>query len=236
VPAATIGTVLLGAVALLVAAGLLRRDGVLAIVVGFTVVAFAFYALPTRVHERYLFPAFASGAVLASVALIGVAGYAVTGLLNAVNLHAVLAAPLGFAGGGPGRGPGPSGGGLRVPGGGFRGPVGGPGFDLGAVTSIHLPLADLARSPLVATAVALGQTAAMAGLVVAWLLVMNGAVASSFPWRVAGICMQREELPQVMCGSWCSRHLEREQATEDESLVQKSLAQIPKGRSSLEVP
>jgi hypothetical protein len=62
-----------------------------------------------------------------------------------------------------------------VPGGGFRGPVGGPGFDLGAVTSIHLPLADLARSPLVATAVALGQTAAMAGLVVAWLLVMNGA-------------------------------------------------------------
>jgi hypothetical protein len=175
VPAATIGTVLLGAVALLVAAGLLRRDGVLAIVVGFTVVAFAFYALPTRVHERYLFPAFASGAVLASVALIGVAGYAVTGLLNAVNLHAVLAAPLGFAGGGPGRGPGPSGGGLRVPGGGFRGPVGGSGFDLGAVTSIHLPLADLARSPLVATAVALGQTAAMAGLVVAWLLVMNGA-------------------------------------------------------------
>jgi hypothetical protein len=33
-----------------------------------------------------------------------------------------------------------------------------------------------------------------------------------------------------MCGSWCSRHLEREQATEDESLVQKSLAQIPTGR------
>jgi hypothetical protein len=66
------------------------------------------------------------------------------------------------------------------------------------------------------------------------VLVMNGAVASSFRWRVAGICMQREELPQVMSGLWCSRHLEREQATEDESLVQKSLAQIPKGRSSLE--
>jgi hypothetical protein len=172
VPAVTVGTVLLVAVALLVAAGLLRRDGVLPIVVGFTVVAFAFYALPTRVHERYLFPAFTSGAVLASVTIAGAAGYLVTAALNAINLHAVLAAPLGGGLGPPG--------GFRGPRGGFGpgfGPGGpGRGFDPGsAVTSIQLPLAELARSPLVATAVAAGQTAAMAALVVVWLLVMNGA-------------------------------------------------------------
>ena len=186
VPASTVGTVLLVAVALLVAAGLLRRDGVVPIVVGFTVIAFAFYALPTRVHERYLFPAFTSGAVLAGAGLAGAAGYVVTGLLNAVNLHAVLAAPLGFSGrgfggfgGGPGafRGPrvggfGPGGGG---PGGRAGGGLGGPGFDLSGVTSIQLPLAELARSPLVAAVVAVGQTAAMVALLVAWILVVKGA-------------------------------------------------------------
>jgi hypothetical protein len=175
-PAVTAGTVLLVAVALLVAAGLLRRDGVLPIVVGFTVIAFAFYALPTRVHERYLFPAFTSGAVLASVTIAGAAGYLVTAALNAVNLHAVLAAPLGFAGAG---GFGRPAAGFRGPRGGFGpgpGVLGGPGFDPGtAVASIQLPLAELARSPLVATAVALGQTAAMIALVVVWLLLVNGA-------------------------------------------------------------
>jgi hypothetical protein len=74
-PAVTVCTVLLVAVALLVAAGLLRRDGVVPILVGFTVIAFAFYALPTRVHERYLFPVFTSGAVLASVTVAAAAGY-----------------------------------------------------------------------------------------------------------------------------------------------------------------
>jgi len=186
VSASTVGTVLLVAVALLVAAGLLRRDGVVPIVVGFTVIAFAFYALPTRVHERYLFPAFTSGAVLAAAGLAGAAGYVVTGLLNTVNLHAVLAAPLGFSGrgfggfgGGPGgfRGPraggfGPGGGSPGGPGGGG---IGGPGFDLGGVTSIQLPLAELARSPLVAAVVAVGQTAAMVALLAAWILVMKGA-------------------------------------------------------------
>jgi hypothetical protein len=171
-PAVTAGTVLLAAVALLVAVGLLRRDGVLPIVLGFTVVAFAFYALPTRVHERYLFPAFASGAVLASAMLAGAAGYVVTAVLNAVNLHAVLAAPLGFAGrafGGFRAGPGAFGPGGPGPG------RGGPRLDPGAISAISLPLADLARSPQVATVVALGQTAAMIALVVAWLLVMKGA-------------------------------------------------------------
>jgi dolichyl-phosphate-mannose-protein mannosyltransferase len=172
VPAATVGTVLLVAAALLVAAGLLRRDGVLPILVGFTVVAFAFYALPTRVHERYLFPAFTSGAVLAAAALPAIAGYLVTGLLNAVNLHAVLAMAPGF--GGRGGFGGFRGAGGFGPGGGFRGPGGGFGF--GGVSSIQLPLGELARSPLVAMVVALGQTAVMVGLIAAWLLVIrNGA-------------------------------------------------------------
>ena len=58
--AVTLGAILLVGVGLLVAGGLLLRADRLPIVLGFTVLAFAFYALPTRVHERYLFPFFAS--------------------------------------------------------------------------------------------------------------------------------------------------------------------------------
>jgi len=100
-PAGVVGAALLGAAALAVAAGLLLRDGWLTIVLGFTVMAFAFYALPTKVHERYLFAIFAPGAILAAGTAVRLAGYAAAGLLNAINLHAVLsgylALPLGDA-------------------------------------------------------------------------------------------------------------------------------------------
>ncbi len=173
-PAVTIGGALLVSVGLLVAGGLLVRDGRLPILLGFSLVAFGFYALPTRVHERYLFPFFASGALLAAGSATRALGYAGVGLANAVNLHAVLAAPLsiGFGAGGGGLG-----GGL---GGLDRGPTGlagaagrAVGGSFGSATSIALPLADLARSQAVVVAVALGQTAALAILVVAWLAVVT---------------------------------------------------------------
>jgi dolichyl-phosphate-mannose-protein mannosyltransferase len=180
VQAVVVGSVLLGAVALVVASGLLLRDGWLAIVLGFTLVAFAFYATPTRVHERYLFPAFASGAILASAAVVRAAGFVAAGIVYTVNLHAVLVPPIAVGAGlrpgaGPGFGPG-FGPGLGLRGGpgigGARPALGPPGIGIGRVADIHLPLADLARSPLAATTVSVAQTCALLALVAAWLVVV----------------------------------------------------------------
>lgn len=192
VPAVVVGGVLLGAVALLVGGGLLLRDGRLPIVLGFTLMAFAFFAVPTRVHERYLVPFFAPAAILASGALLRAAVYVLTGLLSTINLQAVLA-----GGAGPGRvrgtfrGPGGGGGVIQGPGGAGRprfiggpgGPVagGGPGARGGPgglqVSGIHLPLSDLARAPVVATTVSVAVTVIFVGLLVAWIAVLTSRVA-----------------------------------------------------------
>ena len=167
--AVTVGAALLALTGLLVAGGLLVRADRLAILLGFAVAAFAFYALPTRVHERYLFPFFAPAALLAAGSLSAGLGYLGLGALNAVNLHAVLAAPLRIAGGGAGGGGfgGGFGGGGRGPG----GPAGGFGGGFG-VGSISLPFADLARSEIGITLVAVGQTAAFLALLAAWFVVI----------------------------------------------------------------
>ena len=168
--AVTLGALLLGITGLIVAGGLLIRADRLAIVLGFTLVAVAFYILPTRVHERYLFPAVGSGALLAAGAASWAWGYVGLGLLNTVNLHAVLSGGLNVGSGGArpgGGGAGFSGGAPGGPGGGFAGGGGG-------ATSISLPFADLARSEPVVIAVTLGQTFIFAGLFVAWLVVILG--------------------------------------------------------------
>jgi dolichyl-phosphate-mannose-protein mannosyltransferase len=172
IPAVTIGTVLLAAVGLLVAGGLLARDGRLPILLGFTLLAFAFYALPTRVHERYLFPFFTTGAILAAGAAVTVAAYLVVGVLNAINLHAVLAGSLRIGAGGPN-------------GVGF-GRGGGGDFGGGRFGSIQLPLAELARSEPVVALVVIGQTAAFIGLLVAWLVVLVRAPRPTTP-STAGV-------------------------------------------------
>jgi len=64
--AVQVGALVLAAVGLLVAAGLLVRDDRRTVLLAFAVVAFAFYAIPTRVHERYLFPFFPAAALLAA--------------------------------------------------------------------------------------------------------------------------------------------------------------------------
>ncbi len=200
--AAEVGTGLLCLAGLLVAGGLLGRDDRLAILLGFAVAAFAFYALPTRVHERYLFPFFAAGALLVADAAARAVGYVAVGVANAINIHAVLASPLspGFSGrqgvgaGTPGAGPGVAGGGPGPSGAGnglgiAQGPNGGfgargPGL-MGDASSIHLPLADLARSEPVVIAVALGQTLAFAALLVAWLVIVLQATPVGGQWRRA---------------------------------------------------
>ena len=45
------------------------RDDRRTILVAVTVLAIAFFVVPTRVHERYLFPAFALGAILAAASV-----------------------------------------------------------------------------------------------------------------------------------------------------------------------
>ena len=162
--ALTLGAVALVAVGLVVAGGLLVRDGRVPILLGFAIVAFAFYAVPTRVHERYLFPFFTAGALLAAEFVAASVGYLVIGALNAINLHAVLAAPLSITSGvgGFGRGAGP---GAGRAGGGFGGLA-------TQISAIRLPFADLARSEIVVALVALGQTAALVALLVAWCVLV----------------------------------------------------------------
>ena len=178
-PAVTVGASLLAVVGALVVAGLLIRDGAVPILLGFTILALAFFVLPTRVHERYLFPFFATGAVLAAPSIGRLAGFLGIGALTTANLNAVLAGGLsiamnggtgggGFsgAGGGPGGGHGP---------GGFAGGGGFGGFG-GVFTQLTLPLGDLARSDLVVTASALGLGTALVLLVGTWVVVIGRRV------------------------------------------------------------
>jgi Gpi18-like mannosyltransferase len=162
VRAVTLGAVLFAVLAGVVVIGLLVRDGTLPILLAFTLVALGFYALPTRVHERYLFPFFASGALLGARYLVAGAAYLAVGALNAANLHAVLAAPLSIItdvdplpdGGAPATDPAPA------------------VASASQLASIHLPLAALARSEAVVTLAAVGQTAALVALAAWWIVVI----------------------------------------------------------------
>lgn len=182
--------------------------------------AFAFYALPTRVHERYLFPFFAPAALLAAGGIGTAAAYVGVGFLNAVNIHAVLAAPLEMAGGlarglGPGGAPSRAGGlgpGALGPGGPPTGS--GPGLRT-TVESVVLPLADAARSELAVTLAALGQTAALVALLAGWfVVVLRPAAAASrrspeqgHAWRASSLHLD-EEGPIAEPLGVCSQRLD----------------------------
>jgi hypothetical protein len=183
-PAYIVSAAMLGTAAVIVVVGLLRRDGMVPILLGFSILALAFYLLPTRVHERYLFAFFAPATLLAVTGVGWLVGYGAVGILNAVNIHAVLAAPLtvtfgnGFRGGFGG----------TFGGAGVRGPFGG----FGGVSDITLPFAAFARSEPVVLTVVLGQTLAFAVLLVIWaLLVLRPAVPRSWPARARSTAASR---------------------------------------------
>jgi predicted membrane-bound dolichyl-phosphate-mannose-protein mannosyltransferase len=94
IPAVFIGTALLLATIGLVAAIVARRDDRRTILVGLTVLAIAFFVVPTRVHERYLFPFFALGAILAATSFRWRLAYLALALANFANLYAVLTTPF----------------------------------------------------------------------------------------------------------------------------------------------
>ena len=67
-----------------------RRPDRLTILVGVTVLAIAFFVLPTRVHERYLFPLVALGAILAAASPRWTIAYVLSGLATLANMYFVL--------------------------------------------------------------------------------------------------------------------------------------------------
>jgi hypothetical protein len=186
--AVQLGAIMLVLVGLAVSVGLLIRDDRRTIVLAFAVVAFAFYAVPTRVHERYLFPFFPAAALLAAPYLTTALAYCGAALLNTVNMHAVLGSAnsfggfvggggAGFGGGsrfGGSGGPGFGGSGGAGLGGGGGSGLGGAGTGVSGGAWLNLPLMDIARSEPVVTAVAVGQTLLFVALFATWLVVAFG--------------------------------------------------------------
>ncbi|MGZ3586466.1 MAG: phospholipid carrier-dependent glycosyltransferase [Candidatus Limnocylindrales bacterium] len=90
----TVGALLLGAAYLVAILQLALRDSRRSILLTVVFLSLAFFILPTRVHERYLFPVFAFLPLLA----VGSRSFKIATLALAaasfVNLHAVLTNPL----------------------------------------------------------------------------------------------------------------------------------------------
>jgi 4-amino-4-deoxy-L-arabinose transferase-like glycosyltransferase len=89
-PAAIIGDGLLLAVLLGTSAWAAWRDDRLSLVVGLVVLAVAFFVVPTRAHERYLFPFFIVGAILLAVSWRWSVLYVALAVVNSANLLGVL--------------------------------------------------------------------------------------------------------------------------------------------------
>ncbi len=67
-----------------------RRPDRLTILVGVTLLAVAFFILPTRVHERYLYPFFALGAILAAISPRWLLAYVVLSAATFLNMYVVV--------------------------------------------------------------------------------------------------------------------------------------------------
>ncbi len=94
VAAVVVGAALMAAAFLAVALIVARRPTPLLIVTGVTILAIAFFVLPTRVHERYLFPLIAIGAILAGISVRWRAAYIVLSVAMILNLYAILTLPF----------------------------------------------------------------------------------------------------------------------------------------------
>jgi 4-amino-4-deoxy-L-arabinose transferase-like glycosyltransferase len=90
VPAVAVGAVLLLAVFIAVLWVVASRPDRRTILVGTTVLAIAFFVVPTRVHERYLFPLVALGLIAAAVSLRWRIAYALACVAMFANMYTVL--------------------------------------------------------------------------------------------------------------------------------------------------
>ena len=91
-----VGAALFGLVALFALWQIVRRDDPLGLLIGSLTLAIAFFALPTRVHERYLFPALALAAPLVRHAGRWSILFAVVSLLFFANVYWVYTADWSF--------------------------------------------------------------------------------------------------------------------------------------------
>lgn len=169
-PAWLVGIIAFGVVAAGVVAGLLVRRDLVGVLLGYTVLSYAFFVLPTRVHERYLIPVFATAAVLAAPHVLRLVAFLAAGVLQLVNLHAVLAAPLDVLV-------------VRtsVP---RPVPRVRPAMDPPPADRPHdvvLPWAGGARAEWVVQLVSVGQLAVLLGLLVTWVLVVRRSPQPSAP-------------------------------------------------------
>ncbi len=92
-PALVVGGLLMALVLAAILVVVMWRPDRQTILVGLAVLALALFVVPTRVHERYLFPFFAVGAILAAVSLRWRAAFAIVALANFLNLYGVLTTP-----------------------------------------------------------------------------------------------------------------------------------------------
>jgi hypothetical protein len=67
-----------------------RRPDRRTLLVGLAVLTVAFFVLPTRVHERYLYPLIGVGAILAAVSIRWRIAYIASSIAMAANLYAIL--------------------------------------------------------------------------------------------------------------------------------------------------
>ncbi len=89
-PAVLVGSALVLAVFLVTTVLVARRPDRRTMLVGLAVLAIAFFVVPTRVHERYLFPLVALGAILAAVSWRWRIAYVLSGLATLANMYFVL--------------------------------------------------------------------------------------------------------------------------------------------------
>ena len=89
-PAALVGAGLFLIVAAVVLSAVARRPDRITMLVAASTLALAFFVLPTRVHERYLFPLMALGAILAAVSLRWRVAYVLSAVAMFANMYVVL--------------------------------------------------------------------------------------------------------------------------------------------------
>jgi hypothetical protein len=89
-PAVVVGALLLAVAFAVVCLIVFRRPDRLTTLTGLAILAVAFFILPTRVHERYLFPFVAVGAILAAFSWRWRIAYIVLSVTTFLNMYVVL--------------------------------------------------------------------------------------------------------------------------------------------------
>ncbi len=95
---ALVGVALFALGAILALVAIARRDDMTGLLIGSLTMAIAFFGLPTRVHERYLFPALALAAPLVGTAVRWAGGYVALSALCFLNVYWVYSADWSYLG------------------------------------------------------------------------------------------------------------------------------------------